>query len=88
MCDAVDTQPYDATQAAAAMQMSPVVIEIADSLPMGSPPDSKVCRSLARDFSKANLEDKTTGLLVSKEYRILLNCTCSGHVLVLVTNCH
>lgn len=73
MCDAVETQAYDATQAAADMQVGCPVIEIDDSLPMGSPSGTGVCRSLARDFSKANLEEQITGFLFQKNV-VFSNC--------------
>lgn len=88
MCDAVETQAYDATQAAADMQVGCPVIEIDDSLPMGSPSGSGVCRSLARDFSKANLEEQITGFFVSKECCVFKLCVpCFFYILILATNC-
>lgn len=53
--DAVETQGYDATQVAMDLQQISSPIVIADTLP---PEETSPCinRSLARDFSNANLE--------------------------------
>ena len=61
--DCVETQPYDATQAAVHMQQDAIPILIEDSLPhelageTAHGEQGNMCRSLARDFSKVNLSE-------------------------------
>lgn len=63
--DSMDTMPFDATQAAAVLQAvaSPVGSVMVVASPQKSlSPDvadkEPVCRSLARDFSSANLSER------------------------------
>ena len=62
--DCAETQQFDATQAAFQMEQDAIPITVDDSLPHapdGEEPlggEGKMCRSLARDFSKANLSEE------------------------------